>query len=182
MGIICNAMGIPPRDEAAIREITSLKAQFFKIDGGCLYEDFHTVGGNGRPGMVPVNQDGAPKVVVTYRQYLTGADFLVWVRGPSGVVDRCVKAMVRPKRMLWLGRACCIPSRPILEAVFDKKEDAVQYLEGHGVEKGKTEYEGDVDRAEDATDALMVTPVCFHAFDGYRRRLVRRGIWTGEAA
>jgi len=119
------------------------------------------------------------RTAVTYRQYLTGANFLVMIEASPDFVDRCIEALTHPKNGLWLGRECCIPSCSILEEVFDDEDDAVAYLESHGVKNGETEFEADVKNVDKATGSLLDSPVRFCAFDGYRRRPVQRGIWRG---
>jgi 5-methylcytosine-specific restriction endonuclease McrA len=55
-----------------------------------------------------------PGAMLTRREYLCDASFLVAVQGEPALIRDLVAALQKPKWTLYLGRKCCPPSRPIL--------------------------------------------------------------------
>lgn len=66
------------------------------------------------------------KTEQTIRYYLSDASFSVALQGDSDTVDEVIKAVQNPHFSPYLGRKCCVPSRPIYEAEGDYRnlEDA----------------------------------------------------------
>lgn len=76
---------------------------------GTLIDDFHTISGGIMGGEGKVR----PDTVVSRRQYLCDAAFLVAVHTPNAeLIDGLAQALQAPHWPLYLGRKCCPPSRP----------------------------------------------------------------------
>ena len=80
---------------------------------GVRWWDWHTVGAK----MMMRIADGGSKrgAMLTRREYLCDASFLVALRGDPALIADLKAALKNPVWTLYLGRKCCPPSRPILE-------------------------------------------------------------------
>ena len=56
-----------------------------------------------------------PGAMLTRREYLCDASFLVALQGEPDLIAELEAAVQAPKWTLYLGRKCCPPSRPLLE-------------------------------------------------------------------
>lgn len=135
IGMICSALGICRGDREAIAEVASLQMNAVARKRGLLITDFHTVGCGhiDKEGMVPIAKGGY-KQVITKRQYLSDASFLVVLSGEGLLVDRCASALEDPVWSTYLGRRSCIPTRPVLGVVVDTDEAVVEELNRLGVD------------------------------------------------
>jgi CRISPR system Cascade subunit CasD len=115
IGLLCAALGVP-RAEADGEWLPRLGAlrMGVRIDNpGIRWWDYHTVGA----GMEMRTAEGKHKkgAMLTRREYLCDASFLVALQGEPSLIGELISAMQNPKWTLYLGRKCCPPSRPILE-------------------------------------------------------------------
>ncbi|MGH9434269.1 MAG: type I-E CRISPR-associated protein Cas5/CasD, partial [Terriglobia bacterium] len=123
-GMLCAALGVSRPDatrvipaHAGIQTWLSRLAALrmgVRIDlPGVRWWDYHTVGA----GMLMRTAEGRskPGAMLTRREYLCDASFLVALQGESGLIGELESAMRTPKWTLYLGRKCCPPSRPLLE-------------------------------------------------------------------
>ncbi len=80
---------------------------------GVRWWDYHTVGAR----LQMRRADGKAKAgaILTRREYLCDASFLIALQGGDTLVDELVAALRRPRWTLYLGRKNCPPSRPLLE-------------------------------------------------------------------
>ncbi len=81
---------------------------------GVRWWDYHTVGA----GMPMRTAEGGtkPGAMLTRREYLCDASFLVALQGEPDLIAELEAAIEAPKWTLYLGRKSCPPSRPLLEA------------------------------------------------------------------
>lgn len=69
-----------------------------------------------------------PHTEVTWRDYLHDAAFLVALAlrpeqtADAGLLDNLAKSLLNPKWPLYLGRKCCVPSRPVFERLTEEGE------------------------------------------------------------
>lgn len=115
IGLLCAALGVS-RPEASGEWLRKLGALCMgvRIDlPGVRWWDYHTVGA----GMQMRTAEGKskPGALLTRREYLCDASFLVALQGQPALVAELEAAMQSPKWTLYLGRKCCPPSRPLLE-------------------------------------------------------------------
>lgn len=83
---------------------------------GTLLTDFHTAGG-GRPDhLTAATSAGKHKsaAVITRRDYLTDAVFVVAVQAPDDTLQRIAQALSAPHWAPYLGRRSCVPDEPFL--------------------------------------------------------------------
>jgi len=115
--MLCAALGVS-RSEAAEEWLPKLKAlrMGVRIDAtGARWWDYHTVGA--RMQMCIAKGEGKTKsgAMLTRREYLCDASFLVALQGEPPLIAELEAAMKAPKWTLYLGRKSCPPSRPLLE-------------------------------------------------------------------
>jgi len=98
--------------------------------------DFHTVGG-GYLNPQLLTAEGKPKFVTntknphtepTSRYYLCDASFLVAVRADAETIEELAKAIQSPVWTLFLGRKCCVPTRPPFDGTgdYNSLQDALE--------------------------------------------------------
>jgi CRISPR system Cascade subunit CasD len=121
IGLICCAMGLSR--QAARDHIPKLKklAMGVRIDRpGTRWWDYHTVGAKigilQAAGGIKINQKTKePETLVSRREYLCDASFLVALQSEADLIAELEEAMENPQWTLYLGRKSCPPSRPLLE-------------------------------------------------------------------
>lgn len=116
LGLICCAMGL---SRAAARErLAELNtlAMGVRIDRpGTRWWDYHTVGAG--IGMTTASggiKTGAQGTLITRREYLADASFLVALQGEADLIRRVAEALSAPVWPVFLGRKSCAPSAPVL--------------------------------------------------------------------
>jgi CRISPR system Cascade subunit CasD len=87
------------------------------------YEGRPTVDYQTVTGLLPQADGGVkgrenhPYTIISPRAYLQDAAFLAVLAGPGDLLNDCARALASPRWPLYLGRKCCPPSRPPLEAL-----------------------------------------------------------------
>jgi len=115
IGMLCAALGVP-RPKAAAEWLPRLSAMRMgvRIDrAGVRSWDYHTVGAEME--MRIAEGEGKTKMgaMLTRREYLCDASFLVALQGDPALVAGLARALENPHWTLYLGRKCCPPSRPL---------------------------------------------------------------------
>jgi len=116
LGLVCCAMGLS-RQTARERlpELNGL-ALGVRIDRqGTRWWDYHTVGAG--IGMTTAGgglKTGAKGTLITRREYLADASFLVALQGDAKLIHDIAAAIASPKWPIFLGRKSCPPSVPVL--------------------------------------------------------------------
>lgn len=114
IGMLCAALGVP-RSEASEKWLPKLGdlSMGVRIDSpGVRWWDYHTVGAR----MKMCTAEGKTKdgAMLTRREYLCDASFLVALQGEACLIAEIESALNAPKWPLFLGRKSCPPSRPML--------------------------------------------------------------------
>lgn len=117
--------------------------------------DYHTVLNTRRADGTP-NKDP----VVTRREYLMDARFLVLLEGPPEHLRQLQSWIENPLWGVWFGRKCCLPAAPLFRGLFSSREEALRQLAGSARLHEFTRVE-EVDSFEQGTDTLMDDPVSF---------------------
>lgn len=130
IGMLCAALGVsrPQAAEELLPKLGSLRMGV-RIDiPGVRWWDYHTVGA--RMQMRIAKGEGKTKegAMLTRREYLCDASFLVALQGKPTLIDELATAMQNPKWMIYLGRKSCPPSRPLLEHPAGEFPDLVSAL------------------------------------------------------
>jgi CRISPR system Cascade subunit CasD len=121
VGLLGCALGIAGDED--LRELSSAIHVAVRCDRpGTVIADYHTIVGGvmSAEGKIKINtKTRRPETVVSLRQYLCDASFLVAIAGPADLVDRLADAVRRPRWPLYLGRLCCPPARRLFEGIGD---------------------------------------------------------------
>jgi len=116
LGLLCCAMGLSR--QAARERLPELNglAMGVRIDRqGTRWWDYHTVGAG--IGMTTAGgglKTGAKGTLITRREYLADASFLVALQGDAKLIHDIAAAIASPKWPVFLGRKSCPPSVPVL--------------------------------------------------------------------
>jgi CRISPR system Cascade subunit CasD len=117
IGMMCAALGVS-RSEAAAEWLPRLSAMRMgvRIDvPGIRWWDYHTVGAGMKMRIAEGEGKTKPGAMLTRREYLCDASFLVALQGEPTLIAELEAAVNSPEWTLYLGRKCCPPSRPLLE-------------------------------------------------------------------
>ena len=150
LGMVLCAMGVP-RDKApeAVKPLAELMMGVRIDRPGISDWDYHTAGAGvgirqASGGVKRTATTGEVETLLSRRQYLLDASFLVALHGNESVIEDVAKALQSPKWPIFLGRKCCIPS----ERVFDHTEsfedvraalESVPFFTDHNVKEGDLE-------------------------------------------
>lgn len=136
-------------------------------------EDFHTVEKTKTAG-----GKLSSNAVLTYRQYLCDADFLVILEVDADVADDLKEKLSNPDWGIWLGRKACIPSAPVFAGIFANMDEvSSNLLEGKPL--SCFTYQQEVKSFEQGTDTLMDNPIDY-AIDKRERSQRRVKICDAE--
>lgn len=121
LGLLCCAMGLSR--QAARERLPELNglAMGVRIDRpGTRWWDYHTVGAkigiitaDGK-GIKRTASTGEIETLITRREYLADASFLVALQGDAKLILEIATAIASPKWPVFLGRKSCPPSVPVL--------------------------------------------------------------------
>ena len=136
VGMLCAALGINSRTERfspiKLLDLINLKMAIRLDRPGTLLTDFHTIQDVALVGTPQNKCDSIKKsthqqVVVTKRQYIQDAQFLVALQGPKEVLTAVVSALDNPKWFLSLGRKSC-PVPPDMVVGLYEDDDICSFL------------------------------------------------------
>jgi CRISPR system Cascade subunit CasD len=117
IGMLCAALGVP-RDQACEKWLPKLNSvrMGVRIDRpGVRWWDYHTVGAGMEMRIAESKGKTKAGAMLTRREYLCDASFLVSLLGEPALIAELAGAMKEPRWTLYLGRKSCPPSRPLLE-------------------------------------------------------------------
>ncbi|WP_428939781.1 type I-E CRISPR-associated protein Cas5/CasD [Fontivita pretiosa] len=115
LGLLCCAMGLSrPAARQKLPELNKL-VMGVRIDRpGVRWWDYHTVGaGIGMTTAAGNVKTGAQGTLITRREYLADASFLVVLQGEPTIIEKLAAALRSPTWPLYLGRRSCPPSVPV---------------------------------------------------------------------
>jgi len=117
IGLLCAALGVSRAEAPAewLPRLTALRMGARIDREGVRWWDFHTVGAGQQMRIAEGEGKTKPGAMLTRREYLADASFLVALQGESAVIAELDAALRAPKWGLYLGRRCCPPARPLLE-------------------------------------------------------------------
>lgn len=130
VGLLACARGWPRGDEA-IRQLEQQLTMGVRADRpGLLMTDFQTISGE----IVTANgqsrgKKGEEATILSLRQYLFDAAFLVVLAGPEKTLESLAVALQNPVWQIYLGRKTCVPSRPVFEELtrdYPSLDDALR--------------------------------------------------------
>ena len=112
IGLILASKGIS-RDEARdiLPKFSALNLGVRIDRPGIRWWDYHTVGAKLQ--MQIASGGTKPGAMLTRREYLCDASFLVALQGDSALIEEIHAVLMKPKWTLYLGRKCCPPGMPL---------------------------------------------------------------------
>lgn len=153
---------------------------------GTRLTDYHIVGGGFPKERTAATAGGSHKdaAVVTERQYLADAVFVVAVRGPQETVRDIAEALRRPHWAPYLGRRACVPDEPLLlrmgvnDPELELRERVPLSAPDRNVPRGSAEpgrvlveFYGERQETDSSELSVADVPVSFGPSDrGYRKR------------
>ncbi len=119
LGLLLCAMGVRREEtEEVLPPLTTLRMGVRVDRAGTLDWDYHTAGA--RIGIRRADgkikrtaSTGEYETLVSRRQYLYDASFLVALLGAPETISACVQALSDPVWPVFLGRKCCVPAEPV---------------------------------------------------------------------
>lgn len=133
IGLLACALGWG-RSDKRIEELSSALTMGVRADRrGHLMTDLQIVSSNSNPYIKNLcDSRYNPRVgeggLLTYRHYIQDASFTVALSGYAGILDNLAEALKNPVYSVYLGSKCCVPSRPVFEALtseYNSIEDAI---------------------------------------------------------
>jgi len=117
IGMLCAALGVSRSEAAAewLPKLSDLRMGVREDVPGVRWWDYHTVGAGMEMRIAEGEGKTKPGAMLTRREYLCDASFLVALQGEPTLIADLEAAIKAPKWTLYLGRKCCPPSRPLLE-------------------------------------------------------------------
>jgi CRISPR system Cascade subunit CasD len=170
LGLCCAAKGLSrgSDDEREFLEavvdcsMTAIALPRTRTAGGKIWpinvrriDDFHTV-----EKTKTAAGKSNPNAVMTYRQYLCDADFIVVLEINADIANDLKEKLSDPVWGIWFGRKACIPSAPVFAGVFSTMDDVSSNLL-EGIHLSRFTYQQEVKAFEQGTDTLMDRPIDF---------------------
>jgi len=118
VGLLCAAMG-KPRDETLrpdlppLADLASLRMAVRVDRPGILSRDYHTAMNVAKAGSQPGKKPQLKECELSWRYYLSDADFLVALEGPGDLLRILHDSLANPVWPLYLGRKSFVPSLPV---------------------------------------------------------------------
>lgn len=114
-GLLCAALGVSRADARQKLPKLNQLQMGVRIDRpGIRWWDYHTVGARMEMQIAEGIGKTKPGAMLTRREYLSDASFLVALQGDPELVRKLHKAVLRPKWPMYLGRKSCPPSLPLV--------------------------------------------------------------------
>lgn len=124
IGLLCAALGVPRHATSDWLPRLSELSMGVRVDRpGIRWWDYHTVGAEMQMRIAEGPGKAKPGAMLTRREYLCDASFLISIQGNTELIAELTRAMARPKWTLYLGRKSCPPSRPLVES-WPETDDA----------------------------------------------------------
>ncbi|MHA1269851.1 MAG: type I-E CRISPR-associated protein Cas5/CasD [Candidatus Helarchaeota archaeon] len=126
IGLLGCALGYKKGDKRLESELNNnLKISIRVEKTGKIATDFHTVIGDSCRASGSISKS----TIVSNREYLEDWHFLVVIDGPKELLEKCKNALEDPKWPYYLGRKCCIPTRPIFEDLTNEYSSVKEAME-----------------------------------------------------
>ncbi len=140
VGLLGCAMGLA-RDDPELEKLDRGLRFGVRVDRpGVLSTDYHTVTGYHRTAEGAYKYGGgsaktlakareyAESTVVSQRDYLHDASFLVALAGERALLEKLAEHLNNPRWPIYLGRKACVPSRPVFDRLACEYEDLKEAL------------------------------------------------------
>jgi CRISPR system Cascade subunit CasD len=122
LGLVASALGMPRDDDARLKRLASCWFGVRADREGRSQVDFHTVGGGEKSNRV----HGAAEAVLTQREYLADASFLVALGyDDHALAEEIHAALEDPRWLLYQGRKCCVTSPHLRAGLLNADPETV---------------------------------------------------------
>jgi CRISPR system Cascade subunit CasD len=125
LGMILCAMGVPrPKAAEALEPLVRLAMGVRMDRPGTPDWDYHTAGAGigirqAKGGIKYTATTKEAETLLSRREYLLDASFLVALHGEAAVIQQARDALEDPVWPVFLGRKCCIPTEPVVAGIGD---------------------------------------------------------------
>ena len=119
LGMLLCARGVRREDSTPALEPLKLLLMGVRVDrDGSLDWDYHTAGAKigirkAEGGIKKTASTGEFETLISHRQYLYDASFLVALQGDADIISDYAGYLSNPEWPVFLGRKCCIPAEPV---------------------------------------------------------------------
>jgi len=133
-GMLCAALGVSRAQASSewLPKLNTIRMGVRVDQPGVRWWDYHTVGAGMEMRTAgkrkAVKEAGTSVAMLTRREYLCDASFLVALQGEPNLIATLEAAIENPRWTICLGRKCCPPSRPLLEHTADYFPDLLTAL------------------------------------------------------
>lgn len=118
IGLLCAALGIGRTEASEWLPRLSDLSMGVRVDRpGVRWWDYHTVGAEMPMRIAEGPGKTKPGAMLTRREYLCDASFLIALQGDPELVKMLAAALESPVWTVYLGRKSCPPARPLLERI-----------------------------------------------------------------
>ncbi|HMD86536.1 MAG TPA: type I-E CRISPR-associated protein Cas5/CasD [Terriglobia bacterium] len=139
LGLLLCAKGVGRGDsEEELKALTPLRMGVRVDRGGTLDWDYHTAGAKigirkAEGGIKETASTHKPETLLSRRQYLYDASFLVALQGGCDTVACYAGHLLNPVWPVFLGRKCCVPAEPVFAGTgyFGSLTDALASVRWH---------------------------------------------------
>lgn len=149
LGLLLCAMGVNRESAPKALEALIRLEMGVRIDRpGDFDWDYHTAGAGmgirkAEGGVKFTASTKEPETLLSRRQYLLDASFLVALMGDESVVEQAAEALRKPRWPVFLGRKCCVPTEPVLAGVVQQPDikaalESVPLLHDGDIQHGST--------------------------------------------
>lgn len=129
VGMIACALGLQ-RNDPQIGTLSDKLTLAIRADRqGELLTDYHTVQADVLMTAEGKKRSGSSSTIVSHRNYLQDASFLIALSGDKNLLFHLSDAMKHPVWTMYLGRKSCIPSVPIQGIVTEEYTDVRDALQ-----------------------------------------------------
>ncbi len=136
LGLLLCAKGIQREDSARELATLSMLRMGVRVDRcGRMDWDYHTAGAkigirSAEGKIKKTATTGEYETLLSRRQYLIDASFLVVLQGDADIIADCANALNEPVWPVFLGRKCCIPTEPVFMGTgkFDTLHEALESI------------------------------------------------------
>lgn len=129
IGLLGCALGYPVGDER-LEQLDQVLHMGVRVENpGSKLIDFQTVLGVMRTAAGGVKgKPDDPNTIVSPREYVQDAIFLVGLEGPRTILEECASALKSPRWPVYFGRKACVPSRPVFQELTERYDSLEQAL------------------------------------------------------
>lgn len=136
VGLIACAMGLKRGDKRIVQLNDAIRIAVRADRAGLIMTDYQTVKGQIRTAFGGKRgTKGEDSTILSYRQYLQDASFLIAVSGEAATITTIRNALLNPVWSISLGRKCCVPSRPVFLEVTDKYTSLEEAMNGYPLDQ-----------------------------------------------